>query len=168
MIITMAVITTTSKVISQSKDTILSEEAQAACIEYGDQYGICPELLMAIAEKESGGNPKAENGGCKGLMQVNPTWHRGRMARLGVTNIYDERENILVAADYLAELFEDCSEASYVLDVYNGNSKARYNLENGVLSPFAKWILNRSAELEELHGKRGEKRATYNNIAGLL
>lgn len=56
--------------ISKDNDTWISETAQEACIKYGNQYGICPELLMAIVERESSGVPDAENGGCKGLMQI--------------------------------------------------------------------------------------------------
>ena len=35
-----------------SEDTYLSEEIQDACVEIGTDYGICPELLMAMIEKE--------------------------------------------------------------------------------------------------------------------
>jgi soluble lytic murein transglycosylase-like protein len=130
----------------------LSEEVQGYCEEIGEMYGICPELLMAIIEAESSGNQYAENGSCKGLMQVSVRWHSGRMEKLGVTDIYDEYGNILVATDYISELREDYEEVSYVLDVYNGNSKATYNYENGILSVYAKSVLERSAELERLRG----------------
>lgn len=142
-----------SKATAQTKDTYLSDEVQGYCADVGEHYGICPELLIAIIESESSGNPKAENNGCIGLMQINPAWHSARMARLIVVNIYDEYSNILVGADILAGLFDECSEASWVLDRYNGNNQADYNLKNGILSPYAKKILERSAELEELHGK---------------
>lgn len=137
----------------KENDTYISETAQDACYEYGEQYNISPELLVAIIETESEGNPRAETGGCKGLMQIYIKYHRDRMKRLGVEDIFDERSNVLVGTDYLAELFEKYHEASYVLDVYNGNSKAKSNYENGTISPYAKKILERSAELEFLHGK---------------
>jgi soluble lytic murein transglycosylase-like protein len=108
---------------------------------------------MSIAEHESGGNQYAENGSCKGLMQVSVRWHADRMEKLGVADIYDEYGNILVATDYISELREDYEEVSYVLDVYNGNSKATYNYENGILSVYAENVLERSAELERLRGK---------------
>ena len=135
------------------RECILSEEVQGYCEEIGEMYGICPELLMAIIEAESSGNQYAENGSCKGLMQVSVKWHADRMEKLGVVDIYDEYSNILVATDYLAELRDDYEEVSYVLDIYNGNSKAYYNYENGILSKYAGSVLERSAELERIRGK---------------
>lgn len=135
---------------SAGNETYLSEEIQGYCVEIGEMYGICPELLMAMVEKESSGNPKAENGSCKGLMQISERWHKDRMERLGVTDIYDEYGNIILGADYISELREDCVDISYVLDTYNGNSKAKFNYENGIMSKYSTWILNRSAELERI------------------
>ena len=137
----------------ESQDTYLSEEIQSYCVEVGELYGVCPELLMSMIESESGGNPDAENGSCKGLMQVSERWHKDRMEKLGVADIYDEYGNILVAADYLMELADEYGDIGYVLDIYNGNSKADYNYENGILSNYAEKILERSAELERIHGK---------------
>ena len=139
--------------VSKDADTWLSEEVQEYCEEIGEEYGICPEFLEAIIETESRGQADAENGGCKGLMQIAEKWHRGRMKRLGVMDILDPYSNILVGADYLAELFEEYGEASLVLDIYHGDSKAMRNYESGILSEYAEKILGRSAELERLHGK---------------
>ena len=138
---------------SEDNDTYISEEIQGYCIEIGESYGVCPELLMAMIETESSGRPDAENGGCKGLMQISEKWHKDRMERLGVTDIYDAYGNILVGTDYLMELAEKYGEISLVLDLYNGNSKAHYNYENGILSKYAGEILERAAELEMMHGK---------------
>ena len=138
---------------SVSEDTYIEPEYQEHCNEIGEMYGICPELLMAMIESESSGNPKAENGSCKGLLQVSERWHKDRMERLGVTDIYDPYGNILVAADYLLELFEKYEDVAYALDVYNGNSKAAYNYEDGIMSNYATKILTRSEKLERLHGK---------------
>jgi soluble lytic murein transglycosylase-like protein len=116
-------------------------------------YGVCPELLMAIIETESSGRSWVENGDCKGLMQVSQKWHRDRMDSLGVTDIFDLYGNILVGTDYLMELAERYGEISYVLDIYNGNSKAEYNYENGIISKYAGKILERAEELERINGK---------------
>lgn len=139
---------------AKGKDTILSDIAVTACEEYGEEYGICPELLMAIAEKESKGNPDAENGSCKGLMQISEKWHKDRMKRLGVTDLFDESGNILVATDYLYELFKKYEDVGMVLMVYNGDSNAKdYYNGNAELSRYADGILERREELERLHGK---------------
>ena len=134
-------------------DTYIAEEYQTYCEEIGEMYCVCPELLMAMIETESSGNPNATNGTCKGLMQVSEKWHRDRMKRLGVKDIYDPYGNILVATDYLMELAERYEDLGLVLDLYNGNSKAWYNAEHGILSKYAAGIIERSAELERVRGK---------------
>ena len=139
---------------AKEMDTWLSDEVQGYCEEIGEEYCICPEMLMALIETESHGQADAENGGgCKGLMQISDKWHRDRMKRLCVTDILDPYSNILVGADYLADLFEEYEDAAFVLDVYHGDSKAVKRAEQGKISTYAQKILNRSAELERLHGK---------------
>ena len=55
------------------------------CREAGSVYRVCPELLEAIMEEESGGNPDAVgSAGEIGLMQVDPKYHKGRGERLNV------------------------------------------------------------------------------------
>ena len=135
---------------AQPAGTYISEDAQEACVKYGEEYGICPELLMAMIERESSGRPDAESGGCKGLMQISDRWHKDRMERLEVTDIYDVDGNIHVGAAYLAELFEKYEDVGIVLMVYHGEKDAATKTE---LSDYADWILTRSAELERMNGK---------------
>lgn len=147
IIITLSITFTST---AQPYGSFISEEAQESCVKYGEEYGICPELLMAIIEMESAGQADAENGGCKGLMQISDRWHTDRMERLGVTDIYDVDGNIHVGADYLAELFEEYEDVGIVLMVYHGEKNAA-NKEK--LSSYAEEILTRSAELERMNGK---------------
>lgn len=122
--------------------------------EIADEYDICPELIMAIVESESTYNPSAKNGQCKGLMQVSEKWHGDRMDRLGVTDLFDPYSNILVGVDYLSELAEKYQDVGLVLMVYNGGHDYAMRIyEKGELSNYANKILERSAELERLHGK---------------
>lgn len=137
----------------EPQDTYISETAQEACIEYGEYYNICPELLMAIVEKESCGQPEVENGGCYGLMQISDKWHSGRMDKLGVTDLYNERQNILVGADYLSELFAEYHDIEVVLMIYNGEQNAIEKAKSGEISSYARDVMERSMELEILHGK---------------
>lgn len=135
---------------AQPAGSYIPAEAQEACVKYGDEYGICPELLMAMIERESSGRPDAESGGCKGLMQISDRWHKDRMERLEVTDIYDVDGNIHVGADYLAELFGKYEDVGIVLMVYHGEKNA---VNKGKLSSYADWILTRSVELERMNGK---------------
>ena len=137
----------------KSHDTWISNVAQKACVDYGNEYGICPELIMAIIETESSGNPNAKNGTCTGLMQVSSRWHADRMKRLGVRSLYDERGNVRVGTDYLAELIGEHGDVATALMVYHGESDALSKAENGIVSSYASKILERSAELERLHNK---------------
>lgn len=118
-----------------------------------EPYNICPELVEAMIERESRWNPKAQNGDCMGLMQISERWHRERMERLGVTDLLEPYDNILVGVDYMAELFERYEDPGTVLMVYNGDSRAKDLQATGELSEYAEWILTRSAELEREHGK---------------
>lgn len=133
--------------------TYISQEIQETCEKYGKEYGICPELLMAIIERESAGQADAENGGCKGLMQISEKWHIDRMERLGVTDIYDVDDNIHTGTDYLAELMEEYGEVTTALMVYHGERDAVARSKDGEISNYAGWILDRSAELERERGK---------------
>lgn len=133
--------------------THISVEAQVSCYEYGEMYDICPELLMAMIEVESSGNPKAENGDCKGLMQISERWHTARMAEIGADDIWSETDNIHIGANYLHELFNRYEDVALVLMVYNGESDAVEKAENGYISDYARKILDRSAELERWKGK---------------
>ena len=86
-------------------------------------------------------------------MQVSQKYHSDRMQRLGVTDLYDEKGNIKVGTDYLAELFREYEDPCLVLDIYNGNSKAFEYYEQGVVSDYAGKVLDRAEELERIHGK---------------
>jgi hypothetical protein len=86
--------------IADTRETWISDNAYAYCEQIGSQYNICPELLMAIIETESSGQAYATNGNCIGLMQVSSRYHGGRMQKLGVSNLYEEYDNILTPAFY--------------------------------------------------------------------
>lgn len=132
-------------------------EEKEAWIDYIEiicqERGICPELVEAIIERESGWDPEAVNGDCIGLMQVSEKWHQDRMERLGVTDLTDPYDNILVGVDYLAELFEQYEDVGAVLMKWNGDNRLSEYLETGELYEYAEKVLERSAELERLHGK---------------
>lgn len=148
------------------ENTCVSETAIESCYEYGEQYDFRSELLIAIIEAESSGNPNAKNGDCLGLMQVSEKWHTDRMESLGVSDLYDERGNILVATDYLYELFMQYGDLGMVLMTYNGDSSAKdYWNGNGELSAYAKKIINRTEELENIIDKeREEKKCIYQSF----
>lgn len=124
------------------------------CEEAGRAYGICPELLEAVIEEESGGNPDAVGAaGEIGLMQIYPKFHLERAERLGARCLFDPKGNIFVGADYLAELFSEYEDAGTALMVYNGVKDAAERGETGDYTDYARNILKRAEHLERLHGK---------------
>lgn len=122
----------------------------------GNEFNICPELLEALALKESSFKPCVKNGTCKGLMQINTNIHRDRFINAGwdSEDWRDPYKNMYVAAEYLAELFNEYEDVGIVLYMYNGDTKnlKRYR-ETGYLSYYVKTVLETSEELERLHGK---------------
>lgn len=137
----------------ETTDTWICTEYIGYIEEICAEYNICPELIEAIIEHESSGQANISNGNCKGLMQIYEKYHRDRMAKLGVTDLYDPYSNILVGVDYIAELADEYGDLPMVLLVYNGVSNAEEIYESGNYTKYVKEIINRSAELERIHGK---------------
>lgn len=135
-----------SPVYADNAASYIDKEYIQYCVEIGEEYGLCPYILVALIERESSGHPDAKNGSCKGLCQVSEKWHKDRMERLGVTDIYDPYGNILLCADYIMELAEEYEDVSVVLGVYHGESKAETKI-----SSYTSGILARSEELERYY-----------------
>lgn len=121
----------------------------------GAEFDICPELLLAMAERESCFTATAENGACKGLMQVNAKTHRQRFEDAGwdSSEWSDAYKNMYVAASYLSDLFDQYEDVGIVLGVYHGESNAVEKGRSGNLSSYTKKILERSEELERIANK---------------
>lgn len=121
--------------------------------ELGSTYNICPETIQAICWQESRFQTDAENGGCVGIMQVAPKWHKERMDKLGITDLTDTRQNMTVAVDYLSELLKDGEDMEEALMRYHGESRIAERLDAVEMSIYVKDILTLSAELEKGNGK---------------
>ncbi len=132
---------------------MVPEEVKEISEELGAKYNICPEMIQAICWRESRFKEDAEKAGCVGIMQVSGRWHQDRMERLGVTDLYDARQNMTVAVDYLSELVRDGEDMTEVLMTYHGESGITEKLERGELSAYAEQILEVSAMLERQNGK---------------
>lgn len=145
-------------VINRIVDDGIPTEVKTAAEKWGKHYGICPELIEALAYEESRyiSDVVSKDGSCIGLCQVNPKCHKNRMEKLGVTDLTDIDGNIAVATDYLEELFEEHEDVAEVLYLYNGNVKGAQMLrETGeVKSAYVLNILERSEDLEFAHGKK--------------
>ena len=141
--------------IPTEEETGVPEEIYQYAEVIGDEFNICPELLMALAERESCFQADAENGACKGLMQVNAKTHSQRFEDAGWSSSdwSDSYKNMYVAASYLSDLFDKYEDVGIVLGVYHGESKAVEKGMSGNLSSYTTKILERSEELERIHQK---------------
>lgn len=150
----------TLTMIAASGTTVSAEEIEVPrevveiSEELSAQYDICPELIQAMCFKESSFRTDVESDGNVGIMQVNPKWHKGRMERLWVADIFDMRGNMVVGVDYLSELIVQYEDVSVALMVYNGDSSAEDVAgDSGDVSGYAEEILTISEELERKNGK---------------
>lgn len=135
----------------KSNIDIYKEYAKAVA----ESYDIAPEIIWSIIEQESSWNPNAyAREGSKGLMQIFEKYHREEMELFDIDNLYEPLGNIDIGVYYLNELIQENVdeygevEMSYILDLYNGNSKAKYNRDHGILSKYAKEVLERAYEYE--------------------
>ena len=143
-------------------DGIPSEIKEAAEY-YGEQFGICPELIEAIAEHESEFSLAAVNDSdiehSVGIMQVNLkcSAHQDRLKKYNLTetDMSDIDNSVLIACDILKELFDTYEDVGEVLIRYNGDKTGLKEFKrSGELTTYASEILERAEELEVLHGKK--------------
>ncbi len=89
-------------------------------------HGVDPRLLAAVANQESRFNPRAVSAvGACGIMQIMPATARF----LGITDVFDVRENVLGGARYLRTL----------LDTFHGDldlTLAAYNAGPGAVQKY--------------------------------
>ena len=127
-------------------DVPLDIDLQLHIIQVAESYGIDPAILFAMAYRESSYNPSVvgDGGASFGLLQIQPRWHKDRMARLGCTDLLDPYQNVIVGADYLAEQLK-----RYGGDM--GKALVAYNAGHysGTITRYAQTIL---AMAEELRG----------------
>lgn len=153
VVVTMTLSGSTLKIEAEPADTWICDEFLPYVNVISNQYHLCPEMVMAIIEHESSGQVNVSNGNCKGLMQIYEKYHMDRMKKLGVTDLYDPYSNILVGCDYLAELFSEYEDMGTVLMVYNGTKNAVSRGDAADYTTYALGIMERTYELEEIHGK---------------
>ena len=104
--------------------TVTELETDSHIDKMAKRYGLNPNIIKALIEEESGWCESAEgdNGNSVGLMQIQEHWHKERMKRLGVTNLYNPEENVTVGCDILSELLNKYGNYKDALSVYNSGN----------------------------------------------
>lgn len=143
---------------SCQNDDGIPKDIKEYCEEIGTEFNICPELLEAIAWHESRFIPTTKNHNHYGLMQINVEIHRQRIEKYIWTSndMLKSYENIKVAADYLAELYELYgNDDVIILMMYTGGGwkAVEQYKEYSFLTEDVDHILTRRDFYNELHGK---------------
>lgn len=123
----------------------LDAHLQNYIVETSNTYGIAPEIVMAMIDRESEFNSTeiGDDGNAYGLMQIWPKWHYERMQRLGCTDLLDPYHNVMVGIDYLAELVDKYGDIAKALTAYNRGHYA------GTVTEYAKDVLAKAERLGE-------------------
>lgn len=134
-------------------DVPLTKDLQDIIIDVSEKRDVDPALVLAVIEKESGYNPDAsgDNGKSQGLMQIWRSAHEKRMKKLGVANLYDPRDNVLVGIDILAEKLEKYEDAEKALIAYNaGDAGAKkHYFSKGIYSnSYSRAVLKIAKEIQ--------------------
>lgn len=126
------------------------------CKEYPN---VNPYMVMGQVWAESRFDPLSVSvsGEHVGLMQVSTKWHRDRANRLGVTDMYDIYGNLLVGIDYMSELMSQTNDEALSLMIYNMGYVEPYKLQaQGIVSQYARSVLEKAVEYEEALNRKGE------------
>lgn len=125
-------------------DVPLPADLQLHIKELCEAYGVDMPLVLAIIGQESNYDPAAigDGGNSIGLMQIQPMHHQQRMDKLGVTDLLDPRQNVLVGIDLLAELLSENNNAEWAITAYNaGAGTADFNKKIGMRSEYAESVM---------------------------
>ena len=135
-------------------DIPLDENLQDYILEVCHDYGVNHLIVLGMIEKEStfGPNVIGDNEEAFGLMQIQPKWHQERMGRLGVTDILDPYQNVLVGVDYFAEMLSYDRGIAWALMAYNGGvTYANELTDEGVISSYVTDVFDNAGRIRPVY-----------------
>lgn len=99
-----------------------SPEIEQMAAKYAQQNNLDPEMVRAVIQQESGGDPTSESAaGAQGLMQLMPTTAAG----FGVRDSFNPEQNIRAGTRYLAGLMREFGgDLDKTLAAYNAGPAA--------------------------------------------
>lgn len=122
---------------------------------------ISEELVLAVIDQESTWNVRADNGVCKGLMQLNPNTGKWCASQLGIEwNPFDYKCNIQCGTFYLRYIYDSYKAADWeesyatyaTLIAYNrGIAGANKWMQNHDIfsNGYAKSVMNKKFRMEQ-------------------
>lgn len=82
----------------------------------GREWNVDPTMLMAIAQQESGGNPRSiSKAGARGVMQIMPATGK----ELGLEDPHDPTQSIFAGAKYFSQMLDRYKRPDLALMAYN-------------------------------------------------
>jgi hypothetical protein len=119
----------------------LDIELQDFVVDECKKYDIRPQIIFAMMQAESGFNAEAvgDNGQSFGLLQIQPRWHYEKMLELNCTNLLDEKQNITVGINILADLIAQGKGIEWALTAYNAGTS---NADTATDRSYALAVLN--------------------------
>ncbi len=134
-------------------DIPLSKDLQDHIFKICEERDIDPAIVIGVIERESDFRPgrMGDSGKSYGLMQVMKKWHVGRMKKLGVTDLSDPYQNVLVGIDYLDELIDRDKGIEWALMAYNGGpGYANRKAAAGIVTRYAAGVLGYAQNLQRV------------------
>lgn len=132
---------------------ITTDSLKSICRYIGNMYNIQPELLQSIAWVESSYIVNAvSKHNAKGLCQVMEKWHKDRIIKLNITDIFDPYSSVLLCADILSDIRggKYGHDVRFMIMAYNmGVAGATKPYEVGNISDYTIKVMNKFQELKK-------------------
>lgn len=129
----------------------LDADVQAYIVRKCEEMDISPAIVFAMIWRESSYRADAigDKGAAQGLLQIWEKWHGERMDKLGVTNLLDPMQNVIVGMDYLAELLAKGNGVEWAISAYNNGATGANRLAaRGIKSEYAASVLAEAERIE--------------------
>ena len=130
-----------------TKEIPIPENVQLICADAGEEFNVCPTILMALVWMESRGEKK-------NLTQItNVRWFKEGINELGLGNVKkNQKANVRLCAWYLAKWCEETEDMGYALMCWNlGENNVPNSYKVGRYNFYSRKILELSAEWEDIY-----------------
>jgi hypothetical protein len=130
------------------------EALQLHIIAQAELYGLDPAIVFAVIWKESRYyyTASGDNDESLGIMQIKQKFHQWRMDCLGVTDLLDPYQNVMVGCHLLGEKLREYGDIEMALMVYNAGATGAKNnwFSKGIYTnKYSQAVLAKADELRD-------------------